>query len=63
MVVIQVMDQIANVLGNFFLQRNSKDKVHIILIYDQTLMYVYMYTYIWNFYLKIDFKIQTCLFT
>ena len=22
-----------------------------------------VYLYIWNFYLKIDFKIQTCLFT
>ena len=24
---------------------------------------VYAEIYIWNFYLKIDFKIQTCLFT
>ena len=25
--------------------------------------YIYIYIYIWNFYVKIDFEIQTCLFT
>ena len=24
---------------------------------------IYLYIDIWNFYIKIDFKIQTCLFT
>ena len=29
-----------------------------------SLIYIYIYIYIYmNFYLKIDFKIQTCLFT